>query len=324
MQVGGRCSEVGKQNRRLAEGEQWSVVSLWGFGEGGQHSASVCCPGGRRHSRWLYHWAHLRACLTRFALRRGEQRRRLGGHVAPARNSNARTYPVARHHGLPSTANRTPQPTIAMTQPATMTPTTPAVLPSPLQALILDDALQGPSNPSNSTDPPQNRHLPALRTLALQIQHNLQYQHSWTGLRLHTHSPLTNELLPRPLLSGLPAQRLYVHPDEQIELLKRADRERKTRREAGDDSNALDVKAEPEREWILPTRLSEKWTLRRLSAVFNAISMVPPEAETASTEDHPPANPWRTTKRVVLATADSDSTVVYYIVHDGVVKPRQN
>ena len=29
-------------------------------------------------------------------------------------------------------------------------------------------------------------------------------------------------------------------------------------------------------------------------------------------------------KRVLLATVDDDSTVVYYIVHDGIVKPRQN
>ena len=35
-------------------------------------------------------------------------------------------------------------------------------------------------------------------------------------------------------------------------------------------------------------------------------------------------NPWRTTKRILLATVDDDSTVVYYIIHDGIVKPRQN
>ena len=29
-------------------------------------------------------------------------------------------------------------------------------------------------------------------------------------------------------------------------------------------------------------------------------------------------------KRLLLATLDDDSTVVYYIVHDGIVKPRQN
>jgi tRNA-splicing endonuclease subunit Sen15 len=127
------------------------------------------------------------------------------------------------------------------------------------------------------------------------------------------------------LLSGLPSQRLYVHPDEQIELLKQADRERKANKRAGDDTTqGLEVKVQPEREWILPTRLSEKWTLRRLSDVFNAITMVPPPAEATDTQEDEAANPWRTTKRVVLASADSDSTVVYYIIHDGVVKPRQN
>lgn len=189
----------------------------------------------------------------------------------------------------------------------------PAVLPSPLQSLVADPNLLSTS-----------AHLPGLQTLALQIQHNLQYQHSWTDLRIHTHSPLTNKLLPRPLLSGLPPQRLYVHPDEQIELLKKADQERKASKQAGEDDKALEVKADPEREWILPTRLSEKWTLRRLSDVFDGISLVPPRAETENTEMDDPANPWRTTRRLVLATVDSDSTVVYYIVHDGVVKPRQN
>jgi len=177
-----------------------------------------------------------------------------------------------------------------------------AVHPSPLQSLL--------SKSISSTHPP------SLHSLAIQIQHNLQYMHSWTDLHIHTHSPLTNETLSRPLLSGLPPRRLYTHPDEQIELLKQADRERTANKKRGGDSDALVVKADPEREWILPTRLSEKWTLRRLAEVFDAIGMVPPE------EDE--KNAWRTTKRVVMATADTDSTVVYYIVHDGVVKPRPN
>jgi tRNA-splicing endonuclease subunit Sen15 len=188
-----------------------------------------------------------------------------------------------------------------MTRPDTMKP---AVLLSPLQSLVTD-----PDVCSAAT------HLPSLHTLALQIQHNLQYQHAWTDLRVHTHSTVTNELLPRPLLTGLPPRRLYIHPDEQIELLKRADEARKGA------NGTLDVKAEPEREWILPTRLSEKWTLKRLSEVFGGITVVPPPEAGAHEQ---PANQWRTSKRVVLATVDSDSTVVYYIVHDGIVKPRQN
>ncbi|KAF2129163.1 hypothetical protein P153DRAFT_376430 [Dothidotthia symphoricarpi CBS 119687] len=169
-------------------------------------------------------------------------------------------------------------------------------------------------------------HLQNLHTLARQIQHNLQHQHHWSRLQVHTHSPLSKEPLPRPLVSGLPPQRLYVHPDEQIELLKNADRARK----AAGASSGLEVKAQAEREWVLPTRLNEKWTLRRLALVFDAINMVPPALDDDEDEDHDEddeddtPNPWRTTKRVVLATADSDSTVVYYIMHDGVVKPRQN
>lgn len=43
-------------------------------------------------------------------------------------------------------------------------------------------------------------------------------------------------------------------------------------------------------------------------------------------EEHQTVNEWRekSPKRVLLATLDDDSTVVYYIVHDGIVKPRQN
>ncbi|KAJ4289686.1 hypothetical protein N0V90_011015 [Kalmusia sp. IMI 367209] len=188
--------------------------------------------------------------------------------------------------------------------------TTPAaVQPSPLQSLIEQHVLP-------------KTHAPALHSLAVQIQHNLQYQHNWVDLQVHTHSPLTHELLPRPLLSGLPPHRLYIHPDEQIELLKEADRARKARKE--EDTGALEVKTEPEREWILPARLSEKWTLRRLAEVFNAVTEVPPAPAPTNEEKERETNLWRKTKRVVLATVDTDSTVVYYIVQDGVVKPRQN
>jgi tRNA-splicing endonuclease subunit Sen15 len=190
--------------------------------------------------------------------------------------------------------------------------TNPIVLAPLQQAVVSCD-----SSPSGAL------HLPQLQSLAVQIQHNLQYQHYWTDLHVHTHSPLTNDPLPRPLVSGLPRQRIYIHPDEQVELLKEADRRRKASKAVGETSG-LQVKAEPEREWILPTRLNEKWTLRRLAGVFDAITSVPPEPESAASASDRRDNPWRTTKRVILGTVDSDSTVVYYIVHDGVVKPRQN
>ncbi|CAN9341876.1 unnamed protein product [Alternaria alternata] len=187
-----------------------------------------------------------------------------------------------------------------------------AIAPSPLQTFVST----GAESAAGSS------HLPNEISLARQILHNLQYQHYWSDLHVHTHSPTTHEPLPRPLVSGLPPQRLYVHPDEQVELLKKADRERKARAEG--EAGGLEVKAEPEREWILPTRLNEKWTLRGLAQTFDALTMVPPTPDSSTTVEERPSNPWRTTKRVLLASVDTDSTVVYYIVHDGVVKPRQN
>lgn len=92
----------------------------------------------------------------------------------------------------------------------------------------------------------------------------------------------------------------------------------------------------PQREWVLPSHLKEKWTLRRFGEAFDSISNVPREGEGEGLFDEEgeggteaelaEPNKWRTDmpKRMLLATLDDDSTVVYYIVHDGIVKPRQN
>lgn len=197
-----------------------------------------------------------------------------------------------------------------------------------------------------SSDDAHPKHL---CNLALQILHNLQYQHLWTELRIHTHSPLTSAPLPRPLLSGLPPQRLYIHPDEQIELLQQ-------QKDAG-KTGMPELRSE--REWVLPSHLREKWSLRRFGEVFDGVCLEPPAfeddaagrdadsamgyqrefqanaqdiaraaAESAATpvqqSSSAQPNKWRTSKRLLLATLDDDSTVVYYIVHDGIVKPRQN
>ncbi len=169
-----------------------------------------------------------------------------------------------------------------------------------------------------------------LHHLAIQVRHSLEYEHQWTRLQIHIHSPVTLEILPRPLISGLPPKRLYIHPDEQVELLKaEADRKKKFR---NDDANGskpdedTDASyAQPELEWVLPTHLREKWSLRKMAEVFDSISHVPPDdSSTPSNVSNPPNEKWRSTKRMALATVGDDSTVVYYIIHDGLVKPRQN
>lgn len=123
-----------------------------------------------------------------------------------------------------------------------------------------------------------------------------------------------------------------MQPDEQIELLQRQKNEGKT--------GMPDLVRE--REWVLPSHLREKWSLRRFGEVFDAILAVPApevgeplfesEVEAMTEKDgkkelnDASTNEWRTKlpKRILLATLDDDSTVVYYIVHDGIVKPRQN
>ncbi|KAL9120994.1 MAG: hypothetical protein Q9187_002447 [Circinaria calcarea] len=152
--------------------------------------------------------------------------------------------------------------------------------------------------------------------LASQVLHNLRYQHDWTSLQIHTHSPLSahsETLLPRPLISGLPPHRIYIHPDEQIELLKKG-------AEGGKEDEE-----KREREWVLPTHLKEKWCLRRFAEVFDAVGETPPDGEQDENgREGAAVEKRRGGKRVLLATVSDDSTVVYYIVHDGIVKPRQN
>lgn len=168
------------------------------------------------------------------------------------------------------------------------------------------------SNPKSSSDSTY------YGNLALQVQHNLQYQHDWTSLNIHIHSPLTQELLQRPLISGLPPRRIYVHPDDQIEELK---------------AGLQDVDLEIEEEWVLPTHLQEKWSLKKFAKVFDSVGEAPPATE-AEHEDGSSSDivaeeaknhkKRRGGKRILLATIGPDSTVVYYVVHDGIVKPRQN
>ncbi|KAL8773051.1 MAG: hypothetical protein Q9209_002071 [Squamulea sp. 1 TL-2023] len=151
--------------------------------------------------------------------------------------------------------------------------------------------------------------------LAAQVLHNLQYQHDWSELQIHHQFPGSGKPLPKPLVSGLPPHRIYVHPDEQIEMLKQKVQEK-------------DVPSE--REWVLPTQLHEKWSLRKFAEVFDAIGEVPPAINQVGEEKQNDNTRLRDIgnrrggKRLLLATIGDDSTVVYYIVHNGIVKPRQN
>lgn len=159
-------------------------------------------------------------------------------------------------------------------------------------------------------------HSAHLHQLAATVLYNLQYQHEWTELSIQTKSTITGAVLPRPLVTGIPPTRAYVHPDEQAEILKA---EHKT-------GQAIPLSPEP--EWVLPTHINEKWSLKKFAEVFDAIETVPPgSTDTLEQDNDEVGAKWRgknRQKRLLLSTLHDDSTVVYYIVHDGIVKPRQN
>jgi tRNA-splicing endonuclease subunit Sen15, fungi type len=134
-------------------------------------------------------------------------------------------------------------------------------------------------------------------SLAASVLGNLKNQHDWKSLKMHTHTPDTKVALPRPLISGLPPRRIYIHPDDQIEMIK--------------NNSMRAAEQSPETEWVLPTSLNEHITLEFLSTVFDSI-------------ERPESLPAGRAKRILLAVIHDDSTIVYYFVHDGIVKPRQN
>lgn len=118
---------------------------------------------------------------------------------------------------------------------------------------------------------------------------NLQDQHDWTLLKIH------DSLGQRPLIQGLPPRRLYIHPDDQIAAL------------IHEEKTGQSVTQMPELEWVLAVHPEEKWSLSSFAAVFDSIQNSGPRG-----------------KRILLATVHNDSTVVYYFMHEGMVKPRQN
>lgn len=142
---------------------------------------------------------------------------------------------------------------------------------------------------------------------------NLENQQDWTDITIHTESTH-----PRPLMSGLPPRRMYMNPDEQVDIIK-------AEKALG---RSIPEAQEPDYEWVLPIHLSEKLSLSAFAAVFDSIDALPPGAKARENEDDGAEwKKWRGSKRgkrVLLATIHDDSTVVYYMMHDGIIKPRQN
>lgn len=108
-----------------------------------------------------------------------------------------------------------------------------------------------------------------------------------------------------------------------------------------------DEDLKPERVFVIPTAQGQSWSLRRMAAVFDALS----EIEVAGNQDDSSggdADPDKAkkleeyykrreqasstkewgAKRALLAMVDKgmggEGTVAYYVVQEGEVKPRQN
>ncbi|OJD15269.1 hypothetical protein AJ78_04454 [Emergomyces pasteurianus Ep9510] len=198
-----------------------------------------------------------------------------------------------------------------------------------------------------------------IASLTTQILHNLQHQHGW--IALHIHEPHTLSPTQRiPLISGLPPQTLYTHPDEQAYMLEQG-------------ISMDDVPTE--REWVIPTAQGQAWSLRMLAECFDALPLpdskhhldTGAEAEAEAEVDvdinkyddgvgieaksgavrekrkkgkkqsqeelfaeysrRKRGKEWGG-KRALVAMVNrgmgGDGTVVYYVVLEGSVKPRQN
>lgn len=173
-----------------------------------------------------------------------------------------------------------------------------------------------------------------LAATTIQILHNLQYQHLWTSLQTHAipaPSSSQNDVV-STLISGIPPNRVYTHPDEQLYMLEKGLR---------------DEDLKPERIFVIPTAQGQPWSLRRMAAVFDALSEIEVAADQSDSssgdmdedkakrleeyyerrEQASITKEWGT-KRALLAMVDKgmggEGTVVYYVVQEGEVKPRQN
>lgn len=144
---------------------------------------------------------------------------------------------------------------------------------------------------------------------------NLRDQLDWTLLEVHPVPSKDKRAPSRQFISGLPPRRIYMHPDEQVQALR-----------IEQDGGSRPPQP-PEFEWILPVFLVDKWSLSDFAAVFDSIATLPrPDIPGEAVQGHPCAE-WRGArrqKRIILAAVHSDSTVTYYLIHDGIVKPRQN
>ncbi|KAJ5444189.1 uncharacterized protein N7458_008061 [Penicillium daleae] len=183
-----------------------------------------------------------------------------------------------------------------------------------------------------------------LAATTIQILHNLQHQHLWTFLQIHDISTTSNATDPntpdsiafndpQTLISGIPPHRVYTHPDEQLYML---------------DKGIAEDDLRPERLFVIPTAQGQKWSLRRMAAAFDSLAALEVSENEEAVSSNESVDPEKAkkldeyyerkeraretkewgTRRALLAMTNrgmgGEGTVVYYVVQEGDVKPRQN
>ena len=71
---------------------------------------------------------------------------------------------------------------------------------------------------------------------------------------------------------------------------------------------------------MLPVSLREKWSLRKWAEVFDAL----PEMDGDEGGDGDADGGKKGGKKLMMGIVSDDSTVVYYVVGEGIIKPKQN
>ncbi|KAK9477120.1 Sen15 protein-domain-containing protein [Lipomyces japonicus] len=157
-----------------------------------------------------------------------------------------------------------------------------------------------PSDRAFNASLPSNNHINA--DLSSRVKQNLDLHHLWTELAVHQiplsqhqhqhHDEITQQLSTES--SWLTHDKLHIISGRPPQRLYGTD--------------VQDANGKFAIEWVLPARTESKWSLSKWHAVFAAV-----ESFTDQKLD-----------RVLMAMHTEDSTVVYYFVHAGLIKPRKN
>lgn len=138
-------------------------------------------------------------------------------------------------------------------------------------------------------------------SMAVAVIHNLREQHGWLNLKL---VPTNSHKITRPLVLGLPPQLLYIHPDDQKKAIS-------------DGSIFNGPPIHPTYECIFCMHAAEFISAETFIDIFDVRAESTSHLSEYKTQcSH--------SERLMLAVVHPDSSIAYYIIHQGLVKPRQN